>query len=48
MSQSLSRFVSRRKILVGGSLTLLVAGLESKGTVARAQGARIDHSHAAS
>jgi hypothetical protein len=48
MSQSLVKPVSRRQMLVGGALTLLIIGLGSKGTVARAQGSRIDHSHSAS
>lgn len=47
MSQSLVKPVSRRQTLVGGALTLLIIGLGSKGTVARAQGSGFDHSHAA-
>jgi hypothetical protein len=47
MSQSSHRFVSRRRTLVGGAIAILIAGLGSKGTVARAQGAGFDHSHAA-
>lgn len=47
MGQSLRGPVSRRQVLVGGAITCLMAGLGARGTVARAQGAGFDHSHAA-
>ncbi len=47
MIDALIKPVSRRKILVGGALTLLIVGLGSKSTLALAQVSGFDHGHSA-
>lgn len=47
MGQLFKGAVSRRQVLVGGAITCLMAALGARGTVAHAQGAGFDHSHAA-